>query len=363
MKKEKISLALQGGGAHGAYTWGAMEKLLEEDVLDMRGFCGTSVGAVNSALIVHGIQRNGSRGAIELLEKFWRRVSLTSTFMLPQSSWSDNHIFNGNMDYSPYYQVFDFITNHLSPYQFNPFNINPLKNILEELIDFEELRQSKIKLFIAATKVQTGSCKVFYLPEINVDSILASACLPSLYQTVEINGEYYWDGGYTGNPPIYPLIYGTDTKDILLLQINPLKEKKIPYDVSGISDRINEISFNVSLMSEMRMIMRGYDIAGEVKDVRFHMIPSDEALADLHFSSKVNTSWEFLNRLRYLGRRSAEEWIRNDLKYIGNKTCPLLQEIFGYEEENWLREMVKKPATHLQERPIGKGNSRSMTAA
>ncbi|MGZ3863578.1 MAG: patatin-like phospholipase family protein [Bacteroidia bacterium] len=363
MKKEKISLALQGGGAHGAYTWGVVEKLLEEDVLDIRGFCGTSVGAVNSTLIVHGMQRNGSKGAIDLLEKFWRQVSLTSTFMLPQSSWIDNHIFNGNMDFSPYYQAFDFITNHFSPYQFNPCNINPLKNILEELVDFGELRQSKIKLFIAATKVQSGTSKVFHLPEINVNAVLASACLPYLYQTVEVNGEYYWDGGYTGNPPIYPLIYGTDTKDILLLQINPLKEKKIPRDVSGISDRINEISFNVTLMAEMRMIMRGYDIAGEVKDVRFHMVPSDDALADLHFSSKVNTSWGFLNHLRQLGRNSATEWIKNDLKYVGKKTCPLLQEIFGFEEENWLHEMVNKPALHLEEKPIGKGNEKSTVPA
>jgi NTE family protein len=362
MKKEKISIALQGGGAHGAYTWGIMEKLLEEDILDIRGFCGTSVGAVNSALIVHGLQKKGTAGAIELLEKFWREVSLT-TITLPPFNWLDNHVFHGNMDKSPYYQVFSFMINHFSPYQFNPFNINPLANILEKLIDFEELRTSKIKLFVAATKVTSGSSKVFYLPEITLDAILASCCLPYLYQSVEINGEYFWDGGYTGNPPIYPLIYGTDAKDVLLIQINPLREKEIPKEVTEIKDRVNEISFNISLMAEMRMITQGYDIEGEIKNVFFQIIPADEMLADLNFSSKMNTSWEFLNDLRQLGREAATNWLKSNLQFVGKKTSPVIKDLFGFVEENWLHEMIKKPARHLKENPIPQKTEKSFASS
>ncbi|HKC69352.1 MAG TPA: patatin-like phospholipase family protein, partial [Bacteroidia bacterium] len=230
-------------------------------------------------------------------------------------------------------------------------------NILERLIDFEELRTSKIKLFVTATKVNTGSSKVFHLPEITLDAVLASTCLPYLYQSIEINGEHYWDGGYTGNPPIYPLIYGTDAKDVLLVQINPLREKTIPKQVSEIKDRVNEISFNISLMAEMRMITQGYGIEGEVKDVYFQIIPADEILADLNFSSKMNTSWEFLNNLRQLGRQVATDWLKNDLQFVGKKSSPVIKDIFGYVEETWLHEMVKKPAQHLKQKPIQKTNN------
>jgi NTE family protein len=358
MKKEKISLALQGGGSHGAYTWGIMERLLEEEVLDIRGFCGTSVGAVNSTIIVYGIQKNGVQGAIDLLEKFWKEVSLTSRFLLPNSSWIDNHFFYGNMDFSPYYQTFNYLINHFSPYQLNPFDINPLKQILLKLIDFDELKESKIKLFVAATNVKNGTSKVFSLQDLTIDSVLASTCLPYLYQAVEINGEYYWDGGYTGNPPIYPLIYGTDAKDVLLIQINPFRNKKVPKQVAEIKDRVNEISFNATLMAEMRMIMQGYDVGGKIKNIYFQMIPSDNVLDKFDFSSKLNTSWEFLNNLRQLGRASAETWLKKDLKLVGNKSSPLIEDFFGYIEENWLHEMVRKPARHLEEHPIGEDTTK-----
>jgi NTE family protein len=352
MKKEKIALALQGGGSHGAFTWGVMEKLLEEEVLDIRGFCGTSVGAINSAMIVHGFQKNGHQGAIELLGKFWKEISQVSAFVMPQGNWIDNNLFNGNLDFSFAYQTFNYLGNYFSPYQFNPLNINPLKSILLKLIDFEELKKSDIKLFVAATNVKKGCCKVFSLSEISVNALLASACLPYLSQAIEIDGEFYWDGGYSGNPPIYPLIYGTDSKDILLIQINPIWSKNLPKEVSEIADRMNEISFNASLKAEMRMITMGYELEGALKNVYFQLIQSDGVLDDLNFSSKINTSWEFLNRLRKLGRQSAEKWITNEMKFVGKKSSDLIKEMFGYVEEDWFYEMVKKPAQHLKAHPI-----------
>jgi len=355
MKKEKIAFALQGGGAHGAFTWGVMEKLLEEEVLDIRGFCGTSVGAVNSALIIHGLQKNGVKGAIDLMEKFWKKISLVSAFFLPQPSWVDNHVFNGNMDFSPAYLAFTYWQGYLSPYQFNFFNINPLKDILSELIDFEEIKKSKIKLFVAATNVKKGSCKVFSLDDISLDALIASTCLPFLSQSIEVDGEFYWDGGYSGNPPIYPLIYGTDSKDILLIQINPMWIDEVPRSASEITDRINEISFNANLKAEMRMLNRGYDLEGQVKDVFMQIIISDNILNDLNTSSKINTSWDFLNRLRRAGRSAAEVWIKNEMSFVGKKTSPIINKMFGFVEEDWMKEMIEKPTHHLKNNPIGVG--------
>ncbi len=354
MKREKIAFALQGGGAHGAYTWGILEKLLEEDLLDIRGFSGTSVGAVTSALIVHGLQKNGNRGAIDLLETFWQEVSASSAFATPAATWFGNNFFYGNLDYTPWYQSFNYMINHFSPYQFNPLGINPLKIILEKMIDFEELQESKIKLFVAATKVKNGALKVFCLPEINLNALLASTCLPYLTQSIEVDGEYYWDGGYTGNPPIYPLIYGTDSKDIMLIQLNPILRTELPESVTEIANRINEISFNASLESEMRMLVKGFDIAGKTKDHFFQLIAVDNPFKVLNYSSKLNTSWEFLSKLRTQGREAAELWLKKEFSFVGKSSSPLIKKMFSSMEEGWLHEMIHKPATHLKEFPIGR---------
>ena len=353
MKKKRISLALQGGGAHGAFTWGVMEKLLEENVLDIRGFCGTSGGAVTSALIVHGIQRNGTKGAIELLKKFWKEVSLSSLFVMPQASWVDNHIFHGNMDYSAPYRFFNSLTNYIAPHQFNPLDVNPIRDILTRLIDFEELPKSRMKLFVSATKIKDGSCRVFSLPEITLNALLASTCLPNLSKPIEVNGDYYWDGGYTGNPPMYPLIHGTDAKDILLVQINPVRTDEVPSATSEITDRVNEISFNAALMAEMRMIHKGYDLDGKLTDTRFQIIPADRWLKELNFSSTMNTSWPFLNRLRERGREAATEWIEEELSLVGKESSPIVADLFGHKEKVWAEEMIHQPARHLKECPIG----------
>jgi NTE family protein len=353
MKKKKIALALQGGGAHGAFTWGILEKLLEENVLDIRGFCGTSVGAITAALTVYGIQKKGTQGAIDLLGKFWKELSVSTYFTMPHASWIDNHVFHGNLDYSPQYRFLSSLTNYMSPYQFNPLDVNPLRDIIGKLVDFEEIKHSRIKLFVSATKVKDGSCKVFSLEDMSLNAVLASSCLPTLSKAIEVDGHFYWDGGYTGNPPIYPLIHGTDAKDILLVQINPIRTDEIPMEVSEITDRVNEISFNATLMAEMHMINKGFDMNGKENDTRFQLIPADGWLKDLNFSSTMNISMEFLNRLRMRGREAAAEWIENDLSMVGVESSPLITEFFGQRESKWEDEMIHKPARHLKACPIG----------
>jgi NTE family protein len=219
-EKKKISLALQGGGSHGAFTWGIMERLLEEDVLDIKGICGTSAGAMNAAITAYGLHKGGNAGAIDLLEKFWKKVADSAKYSPLQPSWLDSALYPGDMNFSAGFQFFSLMTQTLSPYQFNPMDINPLRNIVEELIDFEALHHSHVKVFACATNVKTCKPKIFKGKEITADALMASACLPLLFKAVEINGEFYWDGGYMGNPSIYPLIDHTDSNDILLLKVN-----------------------------------------------------------------------------------------------------------------------------------------------
>src|ERR1019366_1045715 len=252
MHKKKIALALQGGGSHGAFTWGILERLLEEDMFNIRGMCGTSAGAMNAAIAIYGLHVNGNQGAIDLLEKFWKRIANGSAYSPVQPSWFEGNLYPGGLDYSPGYQMFNYITSVFSPYDLNPLDINPIKDILLDLIDFDELKKSEVGLFVSATNVKTCKPKVFNLAEMSADALLASACLPLVFKAVEINGEFYWDGGYMGNPPIYPLIDGTDSSDILILKVNSVVIKEVPKTIKEINDRINEISFNNSLMAEMR---------------------------------------------------------------------------------------------------------------
>ena len=316
MKKRKIAIALQGGGSHGAYTWGILERLLEEDLFDIRGMCGTSAGAMNAAIATYGMHINGNNGAIELLEKFWKRISSTSNFSPIQPNWLEGSLYPGALDYSPGYQMFNYVTSVFSPYDLNPLDINPFRDVLLDLIDFDELKKSDIQLFVCATNVKKCKPKVFGLSEMSVDALLASACLPQVFKAIEIDGEAYWDGGYMGNPPIYPLIDGTDSNDILILKVNTVEIDEVPKTIKEINDRINEISFNNSLMAEMRMVYfkekifnLGYDLRGRLRKIHFHRISADDVLDDLTLSSKYNVTWDFINHLRERGRSSAEEWL------------------------------------------------------
>jgi len=335
MHKKKIALALQGGGSHGAYTWGILERLLEEDTFDIRGICGTSAGAMNGAIATYGLHTNGKQGAIDLLEKFWKRIAQSGAFSPMKSSWMDQSIHPGGLDYSPGYLFFNYLTSVFSPYDLNPLDINPIKDILLELIDFEELKKSDTQLFVSATNVKTCKPKVFNLTEMSVDALLASSCLPLMFKAVEINGEFYWDGGYMGNPPIYPLIDVNNADDILIIQVNTININEVPKSIKDINDRINEISFNNSLMAEMRMVYFkekilniGYDLRGRLRKIYFHRISADTILDDLTLSSKFNVAWHFLNDLRQRGRTVAEKWLAEESKHVGHKSSFDIKKVF-----------------------------------
>ena len=325
--KKKLNLALQGGGSHGAFTWGVLEKLFEENVFDITAICGTSAGAVNACIAVDGYQKGGNKGAIEQLNIFWEKLAAATAFWPVQPSLIDKMVSGGNMEFSPGYNVFSLVSNFFSPYQWNPFDLNLLRDLLTELVDFDCLKKSEIKLITCATNVKTGQAKVFDPSRMDVDRILASACLPTLFKAVEIDGEYYWDGGFMGNPPLYPLIKATSTSDILLVQINPCRIHKVPTTADAIAHRINELSFNSSLIWELRliefkneMLAKGFKIDGQYRHIRYHTISADNALEEFDVSSKANTSIDFLKLLKSLGREYAEVWLKNNYDKVGNKT-------------------------------------------
>ena len=338
MNKEKhVGLALQGGGAHGAFTWGVLDRLLEEESLIADSICGTSAGAVNAVIVAYGLHVGGPQKAKQLLEELWRKISVSGGMLFKPGFW-DKMMGGGDIYNSPGYVWFNTMTQFWSPYNFNPFNFNPLREILNELIDFNELHlYSKKKLFICATNVKTNRAKIFSNKDITIDSVLASACLPFLYQAVEINGDYYWDGGYMGNPPIFPLITNSTVKDILLVKINSINIPSVPKSARDIADRVNEISFNSSLINEMKMIHYRNELIrnGILKsnneanrEIFIHTISGYDALSRLNYSSKMNTSWDFLKELRDKGRETAQRWIESEFEQVGKKSTFDVEEHF-----------------------------------
>ncbi len=328
-KTKHVGVALQGGGAHGAFTWGILDRLLEEEAIQADAMCGTSAGAVNAVTVAYGLHTGGPQKAKELLELLWRKIALSGSFLFKPGMF-DTAMGKGDIYNSPGYLWFNAVTQVLSPYNFNPLNYNPLRDILLDLIDFKELQlYNKKKLFICATNVKTNRAKIFSNKEITVDAVLASACLPFLFQAVEINGEYYWDGGYMGNPPIFPLISNTNLHDIVLIKINSINTNSVPTTARDIADRVNEISFNSSLINEMKLIhyrnelLRNGILKTDEKtnrEIFVHTISGYEALSQLSYSSKMNTSWDFLLSLKEKGREIASKWIEEDFKLVGVKS-------------------------------------------
>ena len=254
-KKRPINLALQRGGAHGAFTWGVLDKILEDGRLDVEGISGTSAGAINAVAIADGYSRAGNDGARQALENFWTKLSDLGRFSPIQRNPYSKLSGDWSLDYSPGRMMFDAFTGTFSPYEFNPMNINPLLELIKSEIDFDHVHACQnFELFICATNVKSGKTKVFKNSEINADSVMASCCLPEIYQAVEIDGEAYWDGGYMGNPPLYPLFYETECSDILLVKVNPVEIPEIPRTFRGIHNRLNEITFNATLLRELRTV-------------------------------------------------------------------------------------------------------------
>ena len=331
-KPKSINLALQGGGAHGAFAWGVLDYLLEDGRLDFDGISGTSAGSMNAVVLVEGLRRGGREGARLALENFWQAVSdAGQRYSLVRSMpWDRLKGQHWNNDDSINFQAFKAITNAFSPYQLNPTNFNPLRDILNEQVDFEALnRHEKHKLFLSATNVQTGSVRVFHNQEITVDVVMASACLPFLYQAVEIDGHTYWDGGYMGNPALFPLFYQTDARDVLIVHINPIVRQGTPTTPHDIEDRVNEISFNSALIKEFRaiafvqkLINDGWlkdEYRDQLKYVLIHSLRADETLADLSAASKLCTDWSFLQTLRDRGRTAAALWMERHFDDVGKR--------------------------------------------
>ncbi len=331
-----INLALQGGGAHGAFTWGVLDTLIDHDQLEVEAITATSAGAVNAVVFAQGYIEGGADYARHMLADFWFKVSVSAKMSPLQPTIIDRMLGNTTLEFSPSFMALDFLTRIFSPYQFNLFDVNPLRGILDDMIDFEMIRKNKkLKLFINTTQVKSGKIRVFQMPEITLDAVMASACLPFIFKTVEIEGEPYWDGGYTGNPALFPLFYHCAAEDVLLIQINPLYVEEVPTKAPDILDRVNEISFNAGLMSEIRAIqfvkklLEKDKVSGnEYKDIRLHLIEAGELMAAFGRSSKLNADWDFLQHLRDIGKQAAHDWIGRDFPKVGQKSSVDVEEVF-----------------------------------
>lgn len=333
MAEKLIDLALQGGGAHGAYTWGVLDRLLEEENLRIDGISGTSAGAMNAVVLADGYSKGGAQGARDALEAFWKQVSDAARFSFLQRSPLDVMLGKWSLDHTPFFITMDILSRLFSPYDLNPLGINPLCDILTKSIDFKQLSKSSIKLFITATNVSTGRGRVFRNNEITPEVLLASACLPTIFKAVEINGEHYWDGGYSGNPTITPLIRECKSQDTILVQINPVTRPDFPQSARDILNRLNEVSFNAVLLKELRMIALLRQLAipadcegGKWAGMRIHRVNSD-IMVELGYSSKLNAEWDFLLMLRDEGRRSAEEFLTNHAADLGKRSSFDLDEL------------------------------------
>ena len=344
MKPRKVNLALQGGGAHGAFTWGVLDRLLEEDWIEVEAITATSAGAVNAAALKAGFVKGGRTGAREELDAFWEKMSgVPNQIADPVKEWLAAYspplgLIAALTDNNPAVKAASMVAQSFSPYELNPLNLHPLRSIIDEFFDFDQVCAAEgPKLFISATNVRSGKIKIFKDDRISTDVILASACLPQLYQAIEIPDpdtgevEAYWDGGFMGNPALFPLFYETKTSDILLVHINPLRREDIPRSAKEIENRVNEISFNSSLLRELRsiefvqrLIREGKVRKGDMKDINIHSIADDDTMVQLGVATKQAPSAPLLLQLKDAGRDTMELFLSDHADQIGVKgTCDL----------------------------------------
>jgi NTE family protein len=318
--RKSVSLALQGGGAHGAFTWGVLDALLEDGRLAVEAITGASAGAMNAVVMVEGWLGGGIDGARSQLETFWRRASSDGSLTPAQ-----RRLLSWMLGFWSIQAWTDAIAQRFSPSEMNPLDINPLRDAIEALIDFDRVRAcTDVEIFISATNVWTGKVAIFKRRELTADHLMASACLPTVFQAVEIDGVPYWDGGYMGNPALFPLFHETMTDDILLVQINPLERRQTPRTVSEIHDRLNEITFNGNLLRELRavafvkrLIEEGKLSPDEYKNVHMHRIDASGELDEYDAASKRKAEWDLFVQLRDAGRRAAESWLAAHYGAIG----------------------------------------------
>ncbi|RZI81514.1 MAG: patatin-like phospholipase family protein [Rubrivivax sp.] len=337
--RPRLDLALQGGGSHGAFTWGVLDRLLDEDGLDFDGISGTSAGALNGAVMLTGYVKGHARGGVTMarqqaqkaLAAFWADVSQHGPIFSPMTVQANGSLKPAfNLDQIPGYQWMNMFMQTFSPYEINPLNLNPLRDVVQRHVAIDALHEGLrcgIQLFVTATSVRTGQARVFTEEALTLDALMASACLPVVFQAVEIDGEPYWDGGYTGNPALHPLIYNTESQDILLVKINPLQRLDKPTRSMDILDRLSEITFNASLIGEMRaiafvnrLLKEGQIDPGRYKHLHMHMVADDEGLAPFNASSKTNTDRVFLQTLHDLGHNAADRWLTAHRSDVGRRS-------------------------------------------
>jgi NTE family protein len=318
-----VNLALQGGGSHGAFTWGVLDRLLEEEKLVFDGITATSAGAVNAVVLADGLAAGGREGAKDALRLYWQKLADFAERSIFKPSLIDKANPKFGLEHSPGYIFMESLAYFASPYQMNPFNYNPLKDLLLQTIDFERVRQQRVvKLFICATNVETAKVKVFPGEELNVEHLLASTCLPLMMHAVEVDGQYYWDGSFTGNPAIFPLVYYDGARDILMVHITPSERPGVPTTSPSIMNRMQEISSNTSLIREMRTIAYVTKLmdAGHLNEGRrmlVHLIEAEDLIRELSWSSRLNGAWSFLTHLHEMGRARADKWLADNFDRIG----------------------------------------------
>jgi NTE family protein len=350
---KQVNLALQGGGAHGAFSWGVLDRLLEDPRVNIEAITGASAGAMNAVAMAAGYADGDRDAARASLRAFWDGV-LRESRVSPLRRTPIDALFSGwGLDTSPGYMMFDLITRVASPYDFNPLNINPLRDLLTELVDFDKVRASPVNVFVSATNVETGRAKVWEKKELTADHVMASACLPLLFHAVEIDGKPYWDGGFTGNPPLWPLFEQSDSDDIILVQINPVRREGAPRTARDIVNRINEITFNASLLHDLRSV----DFVGRLiedgrldgtgyRRVLMHAIADEQTLSQLGASSKFNVEPDFIEMLFEKGRAASDAWLKAHMRHVGVKSTVDLRKLFQGDEDaldgSRLKPLVKK---------------------
>ena len=358
--EKSIDLALQGGGSHGAFTWGVLDRLLEEDRIRIEGVSGASAGAMNAVALADGMARGGRAEARAALERFWAATAQAARFSPIRRSPLDVLMGRWDMDMSPAFLFFDQMSRLLSPYDTNWLDINPLRSLVRKVIDFDRVNDpAGVKVFLTATNVRTGRPKVFRQPQITVETVMASACLPFLFKAVEIDGEAYWDGGYMGNPALFPLVDETDARDVVLIQINPFYRPDVPKSARDIQDRLNEITFNASLIKELRSLAFLWEIIYHenldrqaYRDACIHAIFDETTMLNLGVSSKMNAEWAFLTHLRDRGRQAAHGWLAKNFDSLGvRSTLDLSWVIEESLRPAHLPENADRSYPHLKEKP------------
>ena len=336
MPKQAITLALQGGGSHGAFTWGVLDCLLEDGRVKIEGISGASAGAMNAAVLAHGHMQNGHEGAREALAKFWESVSTGDSFSVMPAEWGAAELAK-RTESDPAAKAGFFLSRFFSPYQLNPFNLNPLRDVLSSQIDFDRLKRCELKLFVAATQVNTGMPRIFTTADLSLEVLLASACIPTLHHAIEIDGEAFWDGGLSANPPIRPLLYGCDASDVLIVLLHPRRRPEVPIAADDIWHRLTEISFSSTLYSELQGIAlakreahRSFFPLGrlerKLRRLKTHLIDSQELMSSLSSLSKLNTKAAFINALRDEGRNRTTMWLEKNFRHLGARSSFRLDE-------------------------------------